>query len=109
VFIDVEPGSDRNEIELGDDDPVRVAVLTNTAFDAAQVNQASVHFAGAKGKEPKLRDVDHDGDKDLLLKFDGKQLKLQAGDTVGCLSATIIDGRGLSACDEIRVVEDDDD
>ena len=46
-----------------------MAVLTSEAFDASHVHPETVRFADAKPMRCMMRDVDNDGDADLLLHF----------------------------------------
>jgi len=86
VQIDVEPGSHTSIIDLDSGKMVAVAVLSDKAFDAAQVSPETVRFAGAsvavdaKGKRmANAEDVDKDGDDDMLFHFRTGDLKLGGG------------------------------
>lgn len=47
----------------------RVVVFTADGFDAADINEATVEFGGVAPLSCKLRDVDSDGDDDLVCDF----------------------------------------
>lgn len=50
-----------------------------------------------------LKDVDHDGDKDLLLYFDTQSLKLSPADTIATLTGQAL-GQPIKGTDSIKIV-----
>ncbi|MHC4169569.1 MAG: hypothetical protein ACYSWQ_21700 [Planctomycetota bacterium] len=83
VQIDIKPDSHPSVIDLDSGGVVPVAVLSDETFDATQVLPETVRFAGArvavrsKGKHmASAKDVDKDGDDDMLFHFKTKDLKL---------------------------------
>lgn len=116
VEIDIKPGSDTNPIELAHSTVIPVAILSSDAFDALNVDSASVCF----GSDPPNRsrsdctesherdhsdeDVDGDGYLDLVLHFDNYQTGISLGDTEACLTGTTLDGTAFGGCDAIRVI-----
>ena len=60
-----------NELNYGSwyEPTVRVVIKTTDDFDATDVDTSSVEFAGAGVYLSRLRDVDGDGDLDLVMKF----------------------------------------
>ncbi|MBI3412125.1 MAG: hypothetical protein HY040_27655 [Planctomycetes bacterium] len=65
VDINIRP----REINLASKGVIPVVLYTTASFDAALVDVNSVVFAGAHAFHSSLRDVDHDGDLDLVLDF----------------------------------------
>ncbi|MBI3407250.1 MAG: right-handed parallel beta-helix repeat-containing protein [Planctomycetes bacterium] len=65
VDINIKP----NEINLANRGVIPVVLYTTASFNAALVDVSSVVFAGAHAFHSSLRDVDHDGDLDLVLDF----------------------------------------
>jgi hypothetical protein len=106
VTIDIEPGWKCNLIILGRFclGVVPVAILTTPQFDATTVDPHTVRFAGAPAMWWKAVDVDHDGDKDLLLTFRTKQTNLAPGDTKACLHGETFDHVAFDACDSVHII-----
>lgn len=81
VQIDVRPGSRRNPVSPRSGGKLPVAVLTDGSFDASRVDPSTVTLGDGSAPEApvarrgngapmaSLRDVDGDGDRDLLLHF----------------------------------------
>jgi predicted acyl esterase len=97
VDIDIEPWRDTNLIFLKGISVVSVAILTTEDFDAAQVDPETVRFGPGLAKPLfsriikrfpflALRDVDHDGDRDMVLMFLTRETGIQAGDTSATLT-----------------------
>jgi hypothetical protein len=89
VTVDIKPGSDTNVINLKSKGVVPVAVLTADGFDAAEVDPATVLFAGAAPVRWTLEDVDGDGDKDMLFHFKTEELNLNENSTEATLTARL--------------------
>lgn len=116
VQIDIKPGNDQNNINLKSKGVVQVAVLTTDEFDAGMVDPATAEFAGAAPVRWKLRDVDHDGDDDLMFHFRTQELDLDHDSTEATLTAQLTgqmtaqsteqvsDGTIVSGIDEVRIV-----
>jgi hypothetical protein len=111
VTIDIIPGKYPNIICLGNKCPgkhkkdVDVALLTTDEYDAADVNEMSVEFEGASPKRCKLKDVDHNHDKDLLCKFKVKDIVgLDESSTEGTLTGEMADGTPIMGTDSVCVI-----
>ncbi len=113
VQIDVKPGSTTNSINLGSHGLVPVAILSDTSFDATQVDADTVELAGSsvavRGKGDKLmasiKDVNGDGLDDLLIHVSTVNLdpsSLQSG--VATLIGTTEDGKSIEGEDSITIV-----
>lgn len=106
VEVDILP----NQIKLGSNAALPVAILGSTDFDPSQVDPATVTLAGAlvavnaKGKyKSSLGDVNGDGRPDLVLHFITAQLSLQPGDTSVLLEGKTRDGIPIAGEDTISV------
>jgi hypothetical protein len=111
VAIDVEPYRRANVINL-QGRMVPVAILTTDNFDAANVDPESVCFGSANDPSQRacmplhckgeLKDVDGDGDLDLLLYYETSSTGIVAGDRQACLTGKTYDGQLISGCDRVR-------
>ena len=95
VQIDIKPDSHPSVINLDSGGMVPVAVLSDGTFDATQVLPETVRFAGArvavrsKGIHmADAKDVDKDGDDDMVFHFKTEDLKLKNGVKVAELKLT---------------------
>ncbi|UCH75043.1 MAG: hypothetical protein JSU82_04130, partial [Rhodospirillales bacterium] len=106
VEIDIKPGSFPNGVNPGAKGVIPVAVLTTDAFDALEVDPMTVQFgpAGASiahaAGHPK--DVDNDGDVDLVLHFRTQDTGIACGDTEATLTGQTVGGVPFSGSDSIK-------
>lgn len=108
VAIDIKPGTFPNSINVNNKGNVPVAILTSAAFDAANVDPATARF-GITGTEAAplrsaLKDVDGDGDADLILQFDTQATGIHCGDTSASLTGKTLDGQMIQGSDAITTV-----
>lgn len=110
VTIDIRPGSANNQINLSSR-VVPVAVLTTESFDASVVDPSTVTLADGpvrvKGNgEPSatLADVDGDGDRDLLLHIEAREMTLSTGDVEATLHGLTLSGELIEGTDIVRIV-----
>lgn len=85
VSIDIRPHSDRDRVNPRSRGWIRVAILTTDSFDASTVMPKTVRF-GLSGTEAasqnfRLRDVDRDGDDDMILRFEIHATGVKCGAT----------------------------
>lgn len=104
VDIDIKPGSCPNSINLGSMGNVPVAILTTGDFDADDVDPSTVEFEGASPVKWSKKDVDKDGDIDLVLHFKTQELDLDEGDTEGELTGWTKGGVPIGGSDTVRTV-----
>ena len=114
VTIDIRPYSDRNRINCRlRNGVITVAILTTDTFDALTVDHATVTFEGASEAfvNPRThqpirheRDVDHDGDTDLLFFFRMRDTNLTCSSTSGRLEGMTYNGAKVAGEDVVRTV-----
>ncbi len=105
IAIDIKPRDPHNKIRFRSHRrKLRVAILTQDDFDALQVDPATVQFGpdSATAVNCKVKDVDHDGDPDFVLRFKLRETGIACGDTEATLSATTFDGEQIAGTDSIE-------
>ena len=105
VYIDIKPGGNPNTINLKSKGVIPVAVLSNETFDASTIDTDTVEFAGAAPVRWALKDVDDDGDNDLLFHFNKQDLNLDENSTEATLTGETTDGNTIEGTDEVRVIQ----
>lgn len=103
VQIDIKPGSGSNLIKLSSPGAVSVAVLTTEDFDASTIDPVTVLFAGASPLSWNMKDVDRDGDMDLLFQFKIRELELDENSREATLTGMTFDGISILGEDAVRV------
>jgi probable HAF family extracellular repeat protein len=102
--IDIKPAVYPNTINLGSKGVVPVAILTTADFDASMVDPATVTFADASPIRWKMKDVDKDGDRDMLLYFTIQYLNLNSSSTEATLIGQTTDGMNIEGSDSVVIV-----
>ncbi|MGD2086186.1 MAG: VCBS repeat-containing protein [Candidatus Aminicenantes bacterium] len=115
IEIDIKPGSWPNAVNPRSKGVIPVAILTTNKavgesvdFDATAVDPLSVKFGPGEAVEAHgkghIKDVDSDGDLDMVLHFKTPETSIQYGDTEACLTGKTLDGKSIEACDAIVTV-----
>lgn len=114
VAIDIKPGSDPNSINPTLGQKISVAILTAASFDALDVFYAleadplSIKFGPDEATEfhgrGHVKDVDEDGDLDLLLHFDTQDTGIACGDIDATLTGMTFGGEAVAGTDTIVTV-----
>lgn len=112
VSIDINPGSDVNQINLKAHGLLSVVVHSSELFDARSIDLETVELAGAsiavRGRRERLmvseQDVDEDGFVDLIFKFDIDDLDVDAlADGEAWFTAWTLDGAKLAGFDLVEL------
>jgi hypothetical protein len=106
VEIDVRPGHASNRFHPRSRRPIRVAILGSETFDVEGVDLETVGFgphAARPVRRAKIRDVNHDGWSDVLLRFWPRDGRIASDATEVCLSGRTSDGVKFEGCDTIRM------
>jgi len=120
VTIDVHPGSDVSPINIRARGKIPVAILTTDDFDAADVDATTVTAGDDDGNDSlvaarrngtlfsSLEDVDGDGDLDLILYFNTRDLvangDLDPSTTVLVLNGSTLGGHPIIGSDAVVIV-----
>lgn len=117
VAIDIRPHSKKNVLRMHyNRRKISVAILSDADFDAPAVvdrasltfgrtgDEESLHWRGKSGK-PRChaRDVNHDGQKDLVCRFKLHEAGFQEGDTEGFLKGQTVDGHAFMGSDAVTI------
>ncbi len=106
VEIDVKPHRTRNRLHPRSRASIPVAILGSETFPVEEMDPASVRIGPAAAPtrgRPKLRDVNHDGWTDLVLRFRPRETGLARGDSELCLSGETLDGIAFEGCDTVAI------
>ena len=114
VILDIKPGTHPNSINCNNERGViAVAILTYVDFDATTVDHTTVTFEGASETHENKRtgaprrhekDVDGDGDTDLVFHFRRGDTVLTCDSTEGTLAGETFDGQAIEFTDVILMI-----
>ena len=105
AVIDIKPDSDTNPINLKSKGLVPVAIITKDNLDALTVDLNSIIFAGAKPVKWRVKDIDGDGNDDLLLHFATQALSdLSLDSTEAVLTGVTLDSIPLIGKDSVKII-----
>jgi hypothetical protein len=111
VTVDIDPRSATNVINSRNQGLLSVAIITTPQFDASladprtvKIGGASILMVGKKDRPIAVRlDVDHDGDRDLVVVVRLDDLDLAEGANVLMLEGLTSDGRRIEGEDTVTV------
>lgn len=105
VDVDVKPGSFPNSVNPGSKGMIPVALLSTSGFDATNADQATLRFgpgaAGIAHSSAHPKDVDDDGDIDLVLHFRTRETGIACGDETVRLTGETASGQQFEGEDAI--------
>jgi len=109
ILIDIRPRSDANRINPSSAKDINVAVFSSKDFDATSIDLNTVRF-GATGTEAApvhvaRRDVDGDGDRDMVVRFQIQDTGIKCGDTSAVLTGQISGGPSIIGSSPIQTVQ----
>jgi len=107
VQIDIKPGDTPNAVNPRNQGVIPVAILSSSAFDATQVDPATVRFGNA-GAAPTdgghVEDVNNDGLPDLVFQFPTPATGIVCGDTSETLTGKTLSGTPIQGSDSVVTV-----
>ena len=110
IIIDIKPKRDRNRINLRSNGFVKVAILSTStnageavdfAIDDVAIRSMRFGPAAAPPRLAKIRDIDRDGDDDLLLYFRIRKTGIECGDETALLQGLTQSGQPIAGIDNI--------
>ena len=109
VSVDIRPRKDANRINPSSTKDINVAIFSVQGFDATTVDPNTVRF-GATGTEAApvhvaRTDVDGDGNRDLVLRFQIQDTRIECGDTSGVLTGQIPNGPSIIGSSPLTTVQ----
>jgi hypothetical protein len=109
VSVDVRPRRDANRINPNSTKNINVAIFSASGFDATTVDPNTIRF-GATGTEAapihvRQRDVDGDGDRDMVVRFEIQDTGIKCGNTSATLTGQISGGSSIIGSSPIRTVQ----
>jgi hypothetical protein len=106
IAIDVKPGNRRNVVNPSSKGRFWVAVLSDSEFDALQVDPATVAFGKGEASPDRYRVKDANRDRlpDLMLRFRTPEVGLQCGDTEVELTGETYAGDSIIGSDSVKTV-----
>ena len=107
VAIDVKPGNPDNVVNPHSRGYLQVAILGSASFDVHSVDLETLRFGPREAparRGSKFRDVDADGDVDLVARSRLRAVGLMHGVESFCLSWQTWDATAYQGCDAIRTL-----
>jgi hypothetical protein len=109
VSVDIRPKKDANRINPNSGKDINVAIFSVNGFDATTVDSNTVRF-GKTGIEAApinvaLKDIDGDGNRDMVLRFAIQDTGIACGDTSAVLTAQTSNGLSITGSSPIKTVQ----
>jgi hypothetical protein len=105
VEIDIKPGGNPNSINLKSKGVIPVAILTSIDFDSTLVDPETVEFAGALPFKWNMKDIDGDGDVDIVFHFKTQELNLDINSIEASITGQTIDPTySIFGADTVNIV-----
>ena len=109
VSVDVRPRGDANKIKPNSSQNINVAILSVDGFDATTIDPSTVRF-GPTGTEAApihvgRKDVDGDGNRDMVLRFQIAATGINCGDTSVSLTGQASQGFPIIGSSPIKTVQ----
>jgi hypothetical protein len=109
VSVDIRPKRDANRINPNSTNNINVAIFSANGFDATAVDANTVRF-GATGTEAApiqgaIRDVDGDGQFDMVLRFAIPHTGIVCGSTFASLTGQTSQGLSIMGASPIKTVQ----
>ncbi|MFC2164018.1 hypothetical protein ACFLT2_03350 [Acidobacteriota bacterium] len=108
TFIDIQPGNSINHINPKSNGVIQVAIFTTQDFDVRDVDTSTILFGRtgyeASPKRISLKDVEKDGDMDMILQFKIRDTGIQCGDTVAYITGMTLGNQSFRGFDSIKTV-----
>jgi len=109
VSVDIRPRSDANRINPNSSQNINVAVFSGKGFDATTLDPNTIRF-GATGTEAApvhvgRRDVDGDGRRDLVVRFQIPHTGISCADSSATLTGNVSTGAAIIGSSPIRTVQ----
>ena len=109
VSVDLRPRKDANRINPTSSKNVNLAIFSVNGFDATTIDSSTVRF-GATGAEAtpihiRLTDIDGDGLRDMVLRFQILDTGIKCGDTSATLTGQISSGQSIIGSSPLTTVQ----
>jgi len=107
--VDIRPGDARNVLRPGSHVLIALAVLGSTRLDANSIDPSTLRFGPARAAPADsglsaIRDVNRDGQRDLITFFRIDESGIEMGDTEACVDGRTLAGAKLRGCDAITTL-----
>ena len=109
VSVDVRPRRNANKINPNSTNNINVAIFSTNGFDATAVDPSTIRF-GATGTEAApvhvgRRDVNGDGQRDMVVRFAIQDTGIKCGNTSATLTGQISSGQSIIGSSSIQTVQ----
>jgi hypothetical protein len=105
VAIDVRPRTDKDRINPNGSQNIYVAILSANGFDAALIDPNTIHFGATETEAAFIhvggRDVNGDGQRDLVLRFRVQDLGIECAATSVTLTGQLSNGQAITGLSPI--------